>query len=166
LTEDNNFRVELFDVEEFYNTKDPWVTAVLSDGKNIRYSLVKHDSTWTTIPVEVETAFFCDGDMKKSTITDWYIRVFKGDEDYNGKVTCSAKTMNDIVSQTIKTFDGKVDVKLTKDKFDENDNSMITLHTGCNALGTSCKIVSDYPISYFGFTIGGDGSTAKSKYNI
>lgn len=166
LTEDNNFRVELFGVEDFYNTKDPWVTAVLSNGKNIRYSLVKHDSTWTTIPVEVETTFFCDGDMKKSTITDWYIRVFKGDEDYNGKVVCSAKTMNDIVSQTIKTFDGKVDVKLTKDKFDENDNSMITLHTGCNALGTSCKVVSDYPISYFGFTIGGDGSTAKSKYNI
>lgn len=166
LTEDNNFRVELFDVEDFYNTKDPWITAVLSNGKNIRYSLVKHDSTWTTIPVEVETAFFCDGDMKKSTITDWYIRVFKGDEDYNGKVICSAKTMNDIVSQTIKTFDGKVDVKLTKDKFDENDNSMITLHTGCNALGTSCKVISDYPISYFGFTIGGDGSTAKSRYNI
>lgn len=166
LTEDNNFRVELSNVEEFYNTKDPWITAVLSDGTNIRYSLVKHDSTWTTIPVEVETAFFCDGDMKKSTITDWYIRVFKGDEDYNGKVVCSAKTMNDIVSQTIKTFDGKVDVKLTKDKFDENDNSMITLHTGCNALGTSCRVVSDYPISYFGFTIGGDGSTAKSKYNI
>lgn len=166
LTEDNNFRVELSNVEDFYNTEDPWITAVLSDGTNIRYSLVKHDETWTTIPVEVETAFFCDGDMKKSTITDWYIRVFKGDEDYNGKVVCSAKTMNDIVSQTIKTFDGKVDVKLTKDKFDENDNSMITLHTGCNALGTSCRIVSDYPISYFGFTIGGDGSTAKSKYNI
>ncbi len=166
LTEDNNFRVELSNVQEFYNTKDPWITAVLSDGTNIRYSLVKHNDTWTTIPVEVETAFFCDGDMKKSTITDWYIRVFKGDEDYNGKVTCSAKTMNDIVSQTIKTFDGKVDVKLTKDKFDENDNSMITLHTGCNALGTSCRVVSDYPISYFGFTIGGDGSTAKSKYNI
>jgi len=82
------------------------------------------------------------------------------------KVTCSAKTINDIVSQTIKTFDGKVDVKLTKDKFDENDNAMITLHTGCNALGTSCKVVSDYPIAYFGFTIGTDGSTAKSKYNI
>lgn len=166
LTEDNNFRVELSNVEDFYNTENPWITAVLSNGTNIRYSLVKHDETWTTIPVEVETAFFCDGDMKKSTITDWYIRVFKGDEDYNGKVTCSAKTMNDIVSQTIKTFDGKVDVKLTKDKFDENDNSMITLHTGCNALGTSCRVVSDYPISYFGFTIGGDGSTAKSKYNI
>ena len=74
--------------------------------------------------------------------------------------------MNDIVSQTIKTFDGKVDLKLTKDKFDENDNSMITLHTGCNALGTSCRVVSDYPISYFGFTMGSDGSTAKSKYNI
>lgn len=167
MSQNNTFRLngDFGKVKNFYPTKDDYCVMVLEDGRNVFLSMTKKDG-WTTIPVEVETAFFCDGDMKKSTITDWYIRVFKGDEDYNGKVTCSAKTMNDIVSQTIKTFDGKVDVKLTKDKFDENDNSMITLHTGCNALGTSCKVVSDYPIAYFGFTIGSDGSTAKSKYNI
>lgn len=167
MSQNNTFRLneDFGRVKNFYPTKDDYCVMVLEDGRNVFLSMTKKEG-WTTIPVEVETAFFCDGDMKKSTITDWYIRVFKGDEDYNGKVTCSAKTMNDIVSQTIKTFDGKVDVKLTKDKFDENDNSMITLHTGCNALGTSCKVVSDYPISYFGFTIGSDGSTAKSKYNI
>ena len=167
MSQNNTFRLngDFGRVKNFYPTKDDYCVMVLEDGRNVFLSMTKKDG-WTTIPVEVETAFFCDGDMKKSTITDWYIRVFKGDEDYNGKVVCSAKTMNDIVSQTIKTFDGKVDVKLTKDKFDENDNSMITLHTGCNALGTSCKVVSDYPIAYFGFTIGSDGSTAKSKYNI
>lgn len=167
MSQNNTFRLngDFGRVKNFYPTKDDYCVMVLEDGRNVFLSMTKKDG-WTTIPVEVETAFFCDGDMKKSTITDWYIRVFKGDEDYNGKVVCSAKTMNDIVSQTIKTFDGKVDVKLTKDKFDENDNSMITLHTGCNALGTSCKVVSDYPISYFGFTMGSDGSTAKSKYNI
>lgn len=167
MSQNNTFRLkgDFGKVKRFFPTKDDYCVMVLEDGRNVFLSMTKKDG-WTTIPVEIETAFFCDGDMKKSTITDWYIRVFKGDEDYNGKVTCSAKTMNDIVSQTIKTFDGKVDVKLTKDKFDENDNSMITLHTGCNALGTSCKVVSDYPIAYFGFTIGSDGSTAKSKYNI
>lgn len=167
MSQNNTFRLngDFGKVKNFYPTKDDYCVMVLEDGRNVFLSMTKKDG-WATIPVEVETAFFCDGDMKKSTITDWYIRVFKGDEDYNGKVVCSAKTMNDIVSQTIKTFDGKVDVKLTKDKFDENDNSMITLHTGCNALGTSCKVVSDYPIAYFGFTIGSDGSTAKSKYNI
>jgi len=167
MSQNNTFRLngDFGRVKNFYPTKDDYCVMVLEDGRNVFLSMSKKDG-WTTIPVEVETAFFCDGDMKKSTITDWYIRVFKADEDYNGKVTCSAKTINDIVSQTIKTFDGKVDVKLTKDKFDENDNAMITLHTGCNALGTSCKVVSDYPIAYFGFTIGTDGSTAKSKYNI
>lgn len=167
MSQNNTFRLngDFGKVKNFYPTKDDYCVMVLEDGRNVFLSMSKKDG-WTTIPVEVETAFFCGGDMKKSTITDWYIRVFKADEDYNGKVTCSAKTINDIVSQTIKTFDGKVDVKLTKDKFDENDNAMITLHTGCNALGTSCKVVSDYPIAYFGFTIGTDGSTAKSKYNI
>lgn len=167
MSQNNTFRLksEFGRVKRFFPTKDDYCVIVLEDGRNVFLSMTKKEG-WTTIPVEVETAFFCEGDMKKSTITDWYIRVFKGDEDYNGKVVCSAKTMNDIVSQTIKTFDGTKEEKLTKDKFDSNGNSMITFHTGCNALGTSCKIVSEYPISYLGFSIGSDGSTTKSKLNI
>lgn len=167
MSQNNTFRLksDFGRVKRFFPTKDDYCVIVLEDGRNVLLSMTRKEG-WTTIPVEVETAFFCEGDMKKSTITDWYIRVFKGDEDYNGKVVCSAKTMNDIVSQTIKTFDGTKEEKLTKDKFDSNDNSMITFHTGCNALGTSCKIVSEYPISYLGFSIGSDGSTTKSKLNI
>lgn len=167
MSQNNTFRLksDFGRVKRFFPTKDDYCVIVLEDGRNVFLSMTKKEG-WTTIPVEVETAFFCEGDMKKSTITDWYIRVFKGDEDYNGKVVCSAKTMNDIVSQTIKTFDGTKEEKLTKDKFDSNGNSMITFHTGCNALGTSCKIESEYPISYLGFSIGSDGSTTKSKLNI
>jgi len=167
MTQNNTFRIDAMNVKRFFPTDDEYCVIVLDNetNDNIFISMNRY-SGWNTMPVVLETSFFGDGDMKKSTITDWYIRVFKGDEDYNGTVKCSAKTLTDIVSQVVKTFDGIKEEKLTKDKFDENDNAQITFHVGCNALGTSCKVVSDYPICYFGFTIGTDGATNKSKINI
>lgn len=167
MTQNNTFRIDAMNVKRFFPTDDEYCVIVLDNetNDNIFISMNRH-SGWNTMPVVLETSFFGEGDMKKSTITDWYIRIFKGDEDYNGTVKCSAKTITDIVSQVVKTFDGTKEEKLTKDKFDSNDNAMITFHTGCNALGTSCKVVSDYPICYFGFSIGSDGSTNKAKLNI
>jgi hypothetical protein len=167
MTQNNTFKIDAMNVKRFFPTDDEYCVLVLDNetNDNIFISMNRY-SGWNTMPVVLETSFFGDGDMKKSTITDWYIRVFKGDEDYNGTVKCSAKTITDVVSQVVKTFDGTKEEKLTKDKFDSNDNAMITFHTGCNALGTSCRVESSYPICYFGFSIGSDGSTNKSKLNI
>lgn len=166
ITQENTFRVEnLGRVKNFFPTSDEYCVLVMEDGKNIFLSMSQLEG-FETIPIVLETSFFCEGDMKKSTITDWYIRVFKGDEPYNGIVKCSTSTITDIVSQTVKNFEEKVKTTLTKDKFDSNDNSLITFHTGIPALGTSCRIESSYPICYFGFTIGSDGSTTKSRINI
>lgn len=166
MTQNNTFRIEnLGRVKNFYPTDDKYSVLVLEDGRNIFLSMSALEG-FETIPIVLETSFFCEGDMKKSTITDWYIRVFKGDEPYNGIVKCSTSTITDIVSQTVKNFEEKVNTTLTKDKFDSNYNSLITFHTGTPALGTSCRVESDYPICYFGFTIGSDGSTTKSRINI
>lgn len=167
MTQNNTFKIDSMKVKRFFPTDDEYCVLVLDNETkdNIFISMNRY-SGWNTMPVVLETSFFGEGDMKKSTITDWYIRVFKGDEPYNGTVKCSAKTITDVVSQVVKNFDGVKEEKLTKDKFDSNDNAMITFHTGCNALGTSCKVVSSYPICYFGFSIGSDGSTNKAKLNI
>ena len=167
MTQNNTFKIDAMKVKRFFPTDDEYCVLVLDNETkdNIFISMNRY-SGWNTMPVVLETSFFGEGDMKKSTITDWYIRIFKGDEPYNGTVKCSAKTITDVVSQVVKNFDGTKEEKLTKDKFDANDNAMITFHTGCNALGTSCKVVSSYPICYFGFSIGSDGSTNKAKLNI
>ena len=167
MTQNNTFRIDSMKVKRFFPTDDEYFVLVLdNETKDNIFISMNRFSGWETMPVVLETSFFGEGDMKKSTITDWYIRVFKGDEPYNGTVKCSAKTITDVVSQVVKNFDGIKEEKLTKDKFDANDNAMITFHTGCNALGTSCKVVSSYPICYFGFSIGSDGSTNKAKLNI
>lgn len=165
MTQNNTFRLRNFGrVKRMFGTDDEYVVLVLddADNSNVYLSLSKLEG-FDTLPIELETAFFGEGDMKTSTIDEWYIRVFKGDEDYNGKIKCTGKTLTNIVKDNTTV----VEELLTKEKFDANDNAFITYRPEFNrALGQSFKIVSDYPIAYLGFRIGGDGATNKSKFNI
>ena len=165
MTQNNTFRLRNFGrVKRMFGTDDEYVVLVLddTDNSNVYLSLSKLDG-FETLPIELETAFFGEGDMKTSTIDEWYIRVFKGDEDYNGKIRCTGRTLTNIVKDNTTV----VEETLTKEKFDANDNAFITYRPEFNrALGQSFKIVSDYPVAYLGFRISGDGSTQKSRYNI
>lgn len=164
LTQNNTFRIDSLSVKRFFPTDDDYMVMVLDNetNDNIFLSLTKK-SGWETMPVVLETSFFGVGDMKKSTIDEWYIRLFRGDENFNGKVKCTGKTLTDIVKNNTVVQEETI----TKDKFDANDNFFITYRPEKNfALGQSMKIVSDYPIAYLGFRIGEDGSTNKSKFNI
>ena len=164
MTQNNTFRVSNWNIKKMFATDDDYNVLVLDDteNSNLFVSLSKKEG-YSTLPIELETAFFGEGDMKKSCISEWYIRVWKGDEAYNGKVKCTGKTLTDIVKENKTT----VEETLTKEKWDANGNCFITYRPEYNlALGQSCKIVSDYPIAYFGFQSGSDGSTNKSKYNL
>lgn len=130
-------------VSNFYSTDDGYVIVIWGeDKKNTKLGLRKWEDDWMTIPVELSTAFYGAGDGKKSIVDCWYIRLYRNDEDYNGTVTCRADTLTDIMVKGKEKTE-----KLTKDKWDENDNCLIRFQpNNQHSLGTSLNITSDYPI--------------------
>jgi hypothetical protein len=128
---------------------------------NVFLSLTKK-SGWETMPIVLETSFFGVGDMKTCTIPRWFIRLFRGDEDYNGVVKCSVKTLTDKVRQGRSN-----EYKFTKDSWDVNNGALIEyVPDGTRGLGISCRVESPYAISYFGFQISEDGSSQAGHINI
>lgn len=144
MTQINVYKTtRIHDVSDFFSTDDGYIVVIWdSDKKNTKLGLRKWENDWLTIPVELSTAFYGVGDAKKSVVDCWYIRLYRNDEDYNGTVTLRTDTLNDIVVKGKEKTE-----KLTKDKWDINDNCLIRFQpNNQHSLGTSLNIKSDYPI--------------------
>lgn len=164
LTQINVFKSDqLQDVHSFWSTDDGFIVVIWdSDYKNTKLSLRKLDDTYVTLPIELETAFFGLGNMQESVLDTWYLRFYRNDEDYNGKIVVKTKTLTDKVYNGKKT---KTEV-VTKDKWDENDNFYIRFSPEeQKSQGMSLSIKSDYPIAYIGCSITPD-NVQLSKYNF
>ena len=163
MTQINVYKTtRIHDVSDFFSTDDGYVVVIWdSDKKNTKLGLRKWEDDWLTIPVELSTAFYGLGDTKKSVVDCWYIRLYRNDEDYNGIVTLRTDTLNDIVVKGIEKTE-----KLTKDKWDINDNCLIRFQpNNQHSLGTSLNIKSDYPIVSIMASVTED-ATVQSKVTI
>lgn len=163
MTQINVYKTtRIYDVSDFFSTDDGYVVVIWdSDKKNTKLGLRKWETDWTTVPVELSTAFYGIGDTKKSVVDCWYIRLYRNDEDYNGIVTLRTDTLNDIVVKGKEKTE-----KLTKDKWDINDNCLIRFQpNNQHSLGTSLNIVSDYPIVSIMASVTEDAAV-QSKVNI
>lgn len=163
MTQINVYKTtRIHDVSDFFSTDDGYIVVIWdSDKKNTKLGLRKWETDWITIPVELSTAFYSIGDTKKSVVDCWYIRLYRNDEDYNGIVTLRTDTLNDIVVKGKEKTE-----KLTKDKWDINDNCLIRFQpNNQHSLGTSLNIVSDYPIVSIMASVTEDAAV-QSKVNI
>lgn len=163
LTQLNVYKSEnLNNIKSFYSTDDGYIVVIWgNDYKNTLLGLRKWGDDWTTIPVEIETAFYGIGGAQKSIVDCWYIRFYRNDENYNGTVEVYTKTMNNIVTE------GKHKTeKILADKWDKNDNYLIRFQpNNQHSLGTSLCIKSDYPIASIMASVSED-ATVLTKTSI